>query len=559
VIHDNAEHPHGRAHKVHDDELASAGFFRYKTNSLVVGFSGKRAVYWNGQGGLLTVAGPRGRKFTAAIAYNTCHGIYGGSMLILDMKAEIAAVSRDQVGANRATRRTLKSRLCRLLGISRTPRAKSCIYWNPAKLHDLPQDRINPCDYLVWGSPTLISDIKVFCQNILPKSGSANASFFEERGQSFLEAIIYVIVKIDGVLTLPRLFEIINLLPGGGERWLDFAFEMHSSNEFPLAVAVEEEIAASRNDNSGGIRGILAECSKAVAPLSDDILMASVSPPYTASLADMLGDHPYHFYLMPPAEFIESWAPVLKAFFIGGMIWKARSPSAPQQTWILDECAQLGNFPLVIRLFTYGAGINIRPWAFYQSIDQLRATGPNAEKIIPASASVQQYFAVREVETATMLKRLSGTQSLHVANPLQQARSDHAYKQAVQNLLSGADPISAALEIAHHEDAAIYEPLRPRDLLKEDEILRMQGKMILYADGLSGTCLLDLVPYYEQRFMAGYHPNPYHPPLDKVRVKTRFGHACKRVNREPVPPEYAHLPQHADGMWSYIEPLRWWE
>jgi type IV secretion system protein VirD4 len=32
------------------------------------------------------------------------------------------------------------------------------------------------------------------------------------------------------------------------------------------------------------------------------------------------------------------------------MIYKARKPDAPAQTWILDECAQLKGFSLVPRM-----------------------------------------------------------------------------------------------------------------------------------------------------------------------------------------------------------------
>jgi len=61
-----------------------------------------------------------------------------------------------------------------------------------------------------------------------------------------------------------------------------------------------------------------------------------------------------------------------------------------------------------------------------------------------------------------------------------------------------------------------------------DEVMTLQGKAIVFADALPGSALLDRCAYFEQRFMAGrFHPNLYHPPLDRVRVKTRFGTAHK--------------------------------
>ena len=91
-----------------------------------------------------------------------------------------------------------------------------------------------------------------------------------------------------------------------------------------------------------------------------------------------------------------------------------------------------------------------------------------------------------------------------------------------------------------------------------DEVIGTPGdRQYIFADGLSHPLYAERTPYYEQRFMAGrFHPNPFHPPADRVRIKTRFGHAWRRMIRERVPGQYAHLPQFADGRWSTIEGFR---
>jgi type IV secretion system protein VirD4 len=115
-------------------------------------------------------------------------------MVILDMKGELAAISRDQ-----------------------TPDKKYCIYWNPMGLHGLARHRINPVDYLRADSPSLVSDAKVFCENMIASSGSAQAAYFEGRAREFLEGIVLTLVRIKGAVTLPDLYQILNLIPGGGE------------------------------------------------------------------------------------------------------------------------------------------------------------------------------------------------------------------------------------------------------------------------------------------------------------------------------------------------------
>lgn len=50
-----------------------------------------------------------------------------------------------------------------------------------------------------------------------------------------------------------------------------------------------------------------------------------------------------------------------------------------------------------------------------------------------------------------------------------------------------------------------------------------------------------------------FHPNPYHPPADRVRVKTLFGHAWRKVITSPTPQRFADYPQYQNGLWSWIE------
>ena len=86
------------------------------------------------------------------------------SMLVLDMKGELAAISQDQ-----------------------TADRKHCIYWNPAGLHDLPQMSINPVDYVRIDSASLISDVKVLCQDlkkrqITPRTETIGVAPKKDRG-----------------------------------------------------------------------------------------------------------------------------------------------------------------------------------------------------------------------------------------------------------------------------------------------------------------------------------------------------------------------------------------
>ena len=518
----------GSARFATGDEVAAAGMFKNSANAAFVGFVEDRPIYHSGAGGMLTCAGARSGKLRDVLSFNVCRGGFDGTLVVLDPKAEMSALSR-------------------LL-------LHPAYYWNPRRLHGLPYHRINPVDYMRANSPSLVSDVKVFCENTIAKSGGANAGYFEDRARTFLEAIILTLVQIDGVLTLARLYQIINLIAAGGDEWLNFAFEMTEAG-FPITKTVEEEIAAARGQDSGGFRGILGELSRAFSALSDPLLMDAVSPPFDLSLADLCDGPGCRLYLMPDPECLDIWGSVLKSFFVAAMIYKSRKPHAPRQTWIMDEVALLGAFPLVVKLYTYGAGIGIRPWAIYQTAEQIKATGPGADTIIPSSAALRQYFAVRDDTSAARLSRQIGIESLAYDDRALQAKARFASDEALRGLLNGDDPVAAALSMSHHDEMANHRSQQQRWLRTMDEIIGTPGnKQYIFADGLAHPIYADRAPYFDQRSMAGrFHPNPFHPPNDRVRIKKRFGHEWRRVIREHVPARYAQLPQFADGYWSYIE------
>jgi type IV secretion system protein VirD4 len=258
---------------------------------------------------------------------------------------------------------------------------------------------------------------------------------------------------------------------------------------------------------------------------------------------------------MPPAEYVEAWAPVLKALFVSAMAFKSRTPAAPRQTWILDECAQLGAFPLVVKLFSYGAGIGIRPWAVFQSSAQMDLIGRNAGEIISSSAALKMFFAVRDLGSATKLSQSIGAQSLTYDDGHRQAAAKHERRQAFLAMLNGEDPLLALTRSAHHHQISKAKSLQKRDLIDPAEVMSLPpGKLLIRSDRLPAPILAARIAYFRNPSMAGlYLPNPYHPPMDRVQIATFWGQRWRNVITEPVPPQYAHLPQYCDGYWRRVD------
>jgi len=527
----NAASPFGSARFALPHEVKREGMFQKRPGGFYVGLFGGRPIYYHHAAGGVLFGGARSNKFTDWVVHNICAGSDLSHVIFVDIKGEGGAVSQD-VSADGKFQRFI----------------------NPTGEHGLPQDRFNPTDYIRADSPTLFSDIGTFVDQKFPPSGSPQGVYFEGRARDITRAVAKIITLRDGVLTPPALFRAISQIPVGGDAWLDIAFEMTESGDQNL-IAIEKEIDEGRKNGSSAFHGVIGELLNGFSCLADPVLMAAFSPPYTFSMADLLNvEQPLQIYLIVPPRYVAKWAPALKDTLTAAYVYKERHPEAPRQTWILDECGHLGNFPLIPELYTLGAGMGIRPFSIFQSIKQMKALGPEADAKIMSSAGLRQFFTIRDLETATTVSKMLGTQTLLYEDEMRSEQSRHAKQQAMQAILNGADPLEAMENFEHATQQAHVPLKRGRALMDPNEILGLSGKQqIMWADGVPHPILGERERYYEQRFMAGrYHPNPYYPPADRVRVKTMFGHGWKKVVREPVPGEFAHYPQYRDGYWSKV-------
>ncbi|MEJ8561566.1 type IV secretory system conjugative DNA transfer family protein [Yoonia sp. GPGPB17] len=530
---DNAVNPFGSASLASEAEMETAGLFEWTEGSIYCGKAYGRRIWADFAGGYVLTAGARTGKLRDILMQNICSGVLPNeTLLIFDIKGELAVTSQNQ-----------------------TPDEKFCIFLNPHALHGMPQHKFNPVPHIRWSSETLISDIKVMLEGLLPQSGTSQAKYFELNAARIAEALCVILTKLNGTLTMPDLYDALLLLKSGGEAWLDFAYQMYRSG-IPECVSVEAEINEARSDTSGGFRGIIGELDAALGCLSDDRLREALSGPFDASPEDFCrGDQAYQVYLMVPEDMIEPWAPMVKVILASAKTLKRRSPDAPRQTWFIDEAGRLFGYSQIVRLFTDGAGIGVRPFIVLQDFLQADQLMKGGAQLISSSAAVKIFFGVRDDVTAKMVSNLLGYQTLRYDDPLVQHRAEREVLESVRSIFSGADPFEAAGRMAQASYESTHQHLVRRPIRTPDEVrYGPENELFLFADGLSGGVIGTRTPYWEQRFMAGrFHPNPYHKPYDKVRVQTRWGQRWRKVITEPVPEVFAHYPQYASGQWSYIE------
>lgn len=532
---DNERNKYGSSKWAARAQLKRAGYFSASHNAIFLGFyepSWKLRLNWNGPSGMLICAGPRAGKFTGIGGYNALPGFSQNTEVVLDIKGEWEEVSKDQ-----------------------TPDDRKVACWSPFERPGVTSSSINPAGHIKAGDKKMISFIKKFMASSIPQTGGNNSKFFELSAQDYGECIAIPITERDGEFTIPAFFDAINMLLQDTPEAHKLEWLMKSSPHKHV-VAAAEAIRQGKNSSNNAFLSIMAELKNAFSCMSDPSLRASVSPPFDITLEDIVCDGKWRLYLMPDSGLIETWSPVIRAFYETLKEIKERNPQAPDMDWWLDECHLLAPFPLIAKMLNFGAGIGIRPIIIVQSFAQLDDICPNGSTIIPAGCGVQIYFRIREIESAERISRMLGNQTLRYNDTLARDEAKLKRKKLIDGLFSNGDPIALGRELNHFKKASQHRSEMERPLMTASEIMRLPaGKAIMFGDGLPHPALLTMIPYYERRELAGrfFPHHKYADDMTKVRVKTRWGHTYLNVISTTVPDKYRQFPQYKAQPYLCIE------
>lgn len=525
-------------------EIARAGL--HGTSGPFIGYLNGRPLRLAGDSPIITFGGAGSGKLRDVLAYNLCgvrdrKGAWHAPrrMLINDPRGELAAIS---IG-NQA----------------RLGKAAYCI--NPFGLHGLPRHRVNPWDILRQDSPTFHADTKLLVADLIPLPPQGD-DYFSRRARELAEALIKTHVAGVGesmtrdAISLATFYDLVNMMaiPSGWEALMQRMASMPDAD----IRRVAEEMDSKRKEAPKEYSGIVGSLYESMQALSDPAVRETLSRS-DVSLA-VLCREDCNIYLIVPAEYLGMLAPVQRAIFGTAILYKNRHPDAPGVLLVVDEAAQLGNFEALLRAYSYGRGMGLRAWSFWQDPGQImRNYGHAALSGFIGSSQCRQFFGVRDLETARLASQMLGQQTLAYDAELQQHAARLQTARIIHGILAGGDPFASGLGIAHSQRAARHRTKQPRALMTPDEVLNMpEDEQILFVSGLGlPPVRAHKQPYYSRPEMAGgYLPNPYHPPLDSVRVATRTGTRCKAIVTEPVPDAFAHYPQYESGQWSYVRGYR---
>ncbi|ALG91165.1 MULTISPECIES: type IV secretory system conjugative DNA transfer family protein [Actibacterium] len=531
MVFDNETNRFGSAAWATGQEIKNAGLLG--SDGMQIGYLGQTPLMLNTDAPRLTVAGAGSGKMRDILSMAVARAA-GERNFILDPRGEIAAVTMVNFAM-----------------------AGSHVYcWNPTGLHDLPQHAMQPLDILRLNSPHFHADCKFILESLIPISGSSSGKYFELRAREWGEAFVKMLVERDGEVSFPSLYRTINAIESNNGEWPDILECMLGSSMESVRRSAGEMLA-KQQDSAREFGSIVGELYAYLNFLDDPMLQAALERPRASLSATCNSSRAATWFINVPIEYVSIWAPVLRTMFTVQMLYKSRAPSAPPVNMIVDEAGQLGSFDALLRAFTFGRGAGVRAWALFQDAGQItRNFGPTGLQGFMGSATMRQFFGVRDYETARLVSVMLGQQTLEYDDGLRQAQARQAKQQAAMSVLGGGDPIAAMQNMKLQAFAETHRTKQARSLMTPDEILAMpEDRQILFVSGKSLSPILGhKYAYYSRReFAARFLPNPYHPPLDCVSIPRRWGPSRAKVVKEPVPRKFADFPQYDSGTWSFVK------
>ena len=344
-------------------------------------------------------------------------------------------------------------------------------------------------------------------------------------------------------MTFPSLYRMVNSIEANPHVWADYAEAMLSSSMESMRRTAGEMLA-KQQESEREFGSIMGELYAHLNFLDDPALQASLKDP-DASFADTVhADYPVTWFINVPVEYVNLWSPVLRVMFTVQMLYKSRAPSAPPVNMIVDEAGQMGRFEALLKSFTFGRGAGVRSWSLFQDAGQIvRNFGPEALQGFMGSATLRQFFGVRDYETARMISEMLGTETLEFDDQLRQSDARRAKMHAAMRVMNGDDPFSAVSDIKHYSYASGHRSQQARRLMAPDEILTMpEDRQIMFISGKNlKPVYAQKFPYFKLRHMqAGICPILF----IRLRIQSWSARALEtrraRIVSELAPREFTH-------------------
>lgn len=349
---------------------------RQSLDSLRYGAEGRLAaarnaseLVYDGDAPLITIA-PTGAGKGVSVIVPTLLS-YEGPVVVIDPKGENYAIT---------------SRYRRELG-------HEVICVDPFRITGASQSHsINPFDVFSLEGAETESESMMLAEMLSRGSTSSQDPFWDISARSTLA----------GIIALVSLSDDVNAKSVGTIRSYIHDYDMDIKistwlDESKCHPFVSEELGAYMNLPSDKTRpSVLAVAQSYLKVFAGANVQKSVNPRGIA-LADLVIGSPQSIYLVLPPDKLRSHGSLLR-LWVGVLLRAITSRRVRPKLatlFLLDECAQLGNMPILESVVTLGRGFGIQAWTFWQDLAQLKMLYSDAWRTMINNCGVVQVFGAR--------------------------------------------------------------------------------------------------------------------------------------------------------------------
>lgn len=411
-----------------------------------------------GDGHLLTIAPTRAGKGVSAVIPNLL--MYGGSMVVNDIKGENYAVTADW-------RRQMGHRVLKF-----APFDDDTDFWNPFDLIEEGDE--------AW------EDVRSFAELLIVDRG-AKDEFWNNEARNLLSGVLLYIVS-----ELPEeehtMWTLRHFLTLEAEELEAFLREKMLESK---TTQVQRAASAFLQGDPKVRAGIMSTLNSQMG-IWDSPRLQRMMATNTYRLPRMLLEPITVYFSIPPGK-LDSYAPVIRLFMgtlikhFSGYTRKGDYPVL----FMLDEFPALGRMKVIEEGITYMAGYGINFWLFAQDLKQLAAVyGDKADSII-SNCAVKQVFGVADVETAQWVSLMCGettTPSISYSN-----ENGLTINNGNLTLSSGARPLLTPNEVMNFPMAHQLLFYRGQQVVSAMKVNYLEDAIFKHRDG---------TPIYD--------PNPFH-------------------------------------------------
>lgn len=385
-------HTDGKARFANNNDLKQSGMD--KSNGLFLGSLNGQDIYYPGETHLLTIAPPGAGKGTSIVIPNLL--TYPGSIIVTDPKGELFAITarhrRENLGNKIIVLCPWAKKLSSELGI------------------EIPDHGFNPLSIIQPGSD-IKDEAELISSLLLP--GSANMKpeddFWIEGGQSLLTAFMLHLKSQEetlGPLTLPLLRQQLHLPP---TEMTAVLFAMSQNENFGGCIReYGGKLLGTAERSPKQFEGLLGSAQKAlriydsISPLGEHVSRGEID-------FKALKREPTTIYLIMPSDRAHTHATWLSLVMSLAIELVGRDRSNRRVLFLLDEMANLGYMPNILRGMAQYRGQGLQVWSIIQQISQLeRLYGePGAAQFV-GTCEMINIFGVWDPKTIEFISRWLG-------------------------------------------------------------------------------------------------------------------------------------------------------